>query len=49
MALEKALPKIRKFVVVADPNDEQVFIIDLQEKQTPSAYDLAGLPESRKE
>jgi len=46
MALEKALPKIRKFVVVADPNDEQVFIIDLQEKQTPSVYDLAGLPES---
>lgn len=46
MALEKALPKIRKFVVVADPNDEQVFIIDLQEKQTPSVYDLAGLPGS---
>jgi len=46
MALEKALPKIRKFVVVADPNDEQVFIVDLQEKLTPSLYELGGLQES---
>jgi regulator of protease activity HflC (stomatin/prohibitin superfamily) len=46
MALERALPKVRKFVVVTDPNNEQVFIIDLQEQQTPSAYDLPGLPES---
>jgi regulator of protease activity HflC (stomatin/prohibitin superfamily) len=38
--LEEALEKIRKYVVVADSDDEQVFIIDLKEKLTPSLYDL---------
>jgi len=40
--LEEALENIRKFVVVADKNDTQVFIIDVQEKLTPSLYELAG-------
>ena len=45
-ALEEALENIRKFVVVADKNDTQVFIIDVQEKLTPSLYELAGYEES---
>ena len=40
--LEEALENIRKYVVVADQNDTQVFIIDVQEKLTPSLYELAG-------
>ncbi|MHC4412022.1 MAG: hypothetical protein ACYSW6_03445 [Planctomycetota bacterium] len=44
--LEEALDKIRKYVVVADMNDTQVFIIDLKEKLTPDLYDLVGLEES---
>jgi len=43
---EEALADIRKFVVVADPNDTEVFIVDLQEKLTPSLYDITGLEES---
>ncbi|UCF00331.1 MAG: hypothetical protein JSV82_04495 [Planctomycetota bacterium] len=43
---EEALENIRKFVVVADQNDTQVFIIDVQEKLTPSLYDLSGFEES---
>jgi len=39
---------VRKFVVVADPNDWQVITIDVQEKLTPSLYDLEGLPETSK-
>jgi len=46
--LEEALENIRKFVVVADKNDTQVFIIDVQEKLTPSLYELAGYEESSK-
>ncbi|HDS84881.1 MAG TPA: protease modulator HflK [Phycisphaerales bacterium] len=38
--LEEALEKIRKYVVVADPQDAQVFIVDLQERLMPSLYDL---------
>jgi len=38
--LEETLEKIRKYVIVADSDDEQVFIIDLKEKLTPSLYDL---------
>ena len=38
--LEEALEKIRKYVVVANPQDTQVYIIDLQEKLMPSLYDL---------
>lgn len=43
---EEALENIRKYVVVADQNDTQVFIADLQEKLTPSLYELSGLEES---
>ena len=43
---EEALENIRKFVVVADQNDTQVFIIDVQEKLTPSLYDLPGFEET---
>ena len=38
--LEEALADIRKYVVVADENDRQVYIIDLKEKLEPSLYDL---------
>ena len=44
--LEETLENIRKFIVVADKNDTQVFIIDVQEKLTPSLYELAGYEES---
>jgi len=46
--LEDALKNIRKFVVVANQNDTQVFIVDLQEKLTPSLYELGGLEEKNK-
>jgi len=46
--LEEALENIRKYVVVADQNDTQVFIIDVQEKLTPSLYELAGFEGSSK-
>ncbi|HUW20554.1 MAG TPA: SPFH domain-containing protein [Sedimentisphaerales bacterium] len=42
-AFEEGLKNIRKFVVVADQNDSQVFIVDVQEKLTPSLYDITGL------
>jgi regulator of protease activity HflC (stomatin/prohibitin superfamily) len=44
--LERALKNIRKYVVVADPNDKQIIIIDVQEKLTPSLYDIGGFEES---
>ena len=44
--LEDTLQNIRKYVVVADQNDTQVFIIDVQEKLTPSLYDIGGFEES---
>jgi len=44
--LEEALKDIRKYVVVADPNDKQIIIIDVQEKLTPSLYDIGGFKES---
>ena len=45
--LEETLGNIKKYVVVADPNDTQVFIVDVTEKRIPSLYDL-GLKESGK-
>jgi membrane protease subunit HflK len=48
MVFEEALENIRKFVVVADQNDTQIFMVDLQEKLTPSLYELAGFEESSK-
>ena len=44
--LEEATKNIRKYVVVADQNDIQVFILDFQEKLTPSIYDIGGFEES---
>ena len=46
---EEALDNIRKFVIVADADDKQVFIIDVQEKLTPGLYELAGFEESSEE
>ncbi len=46
--LEEALGNIRKYVVVADPNDTQIFIIDVTEKRIPSLYELGGYKESGK-
>ena len=43
---EEALGKIRKYVVVADTNDTQVFIVDVQEKLTPSLYEMSGFQEN---
>ncbi len=37
------LRKIRKYVVIADPNDSQVFIVDVKEKLTTDLYDITGL------
>jgi len=47
-ALEESLEKVRKYVVVADSNDTQVFTVDVQEKLTPGLYDITGLEESGK-
>jgi len=40
MMLEEALGGVRKYVVVADKEDAQVYIVDLQEKLTQSLYDM---------
>ncbi|MFA5784987.1 MAG: SPFH domain-containing protein, partial [Phycisphaerae bacterium] len=40
---DEALGNIRKYVFVSDPNDAQVFIVDVQEKLTPGLYDITGL------
>ena len=45
-AFEEALQNIRKYVVVADPNDTQIFIFDAKEKLTPSLYDIGGFEET---
>jgi membrane protease subunit HflK len=49
-AFEEAIGQgnIRKYVVVSDPNDSQVFIFDFQEKKIPSLYDIEGFQESSK-
>jgi len=38
--LEESLKKTRKYVIVADEDDKEVIIVDLQEKLTPDLYDL---------
>ncbi|MBP8604932.1 MAG: hypothetical protein KBI46_03695 [Phycisphaerae bacterium] len=49
MMLEEALEKARKYVVVAEKDDAQVYIVDLQEKLAASLYDLdLGLEEPKK-
>jgi membrane protease subunit HflK len=47
--LEETLDDIRKYVVVADQNDTQVTIIDLQEKLEPSIYDTGVIEENTKQ
>jgi regulator of protease activity HflC (stomatin/prohibitin superfamily) len=47
--LEESLKNIRKYIVAADPNDKQVMIIDVQEKLTPSIYDISGFEEPSQE
>jgi len=47
--LEEALDDIRKYVVVADQNDTQITIIDLQEKLSPSIYETGAIEESREQ
>ena len=44
--LEEALDGVRKYVVVADQNDTQVTIIDLQENPAPSIYETGVFEES---
>jgi membrane protease subunit HflK len=48
MAMEEALAKIRKYIVIADQNDKETVIIDLQDKSLPGVYDVdvPGLRES---
>ncbi len=41
--LKEALEPIRKFVVIADDDDTQIFIIDAKEKTDPSVYEAVGL------
>ena len=38
--LEEILSGVRKYVVISDKDDEEVMIIDLQEKLAPSLYDI---------
>ena len=44
---EEVLNNVRKYVVVADVNDIQVFIVDVEGKPTPSLYDISGLEENK--
>lgn len=46
--LEESLQDTRKYVVVADANDMQVFIVDMQDKPVPSLYDVTGFEERSK-
>lgn len=43
---EDTLPGLRKYVVVADPNDTQVYIVDVKEELSPDLWDVPGLQES---
>ena len=44
--LEEALKDIRKYVVVADPNDREVVIVNLEDTLTPTLYDIGALEET---
>jgi len=46
--LEESLKDIRKYIVVADVNDAQVFIVDMQDKPVSSLYDITGFEERSK-
>ncbi|MFA7485535.1 MAG: SPFH domain-containing protein, partial [Phycisphaerae bacterium] len=41
--LEQSLVNARKYVVVSDQNDIQIFEVDVKEKLTPSLYDITGI------
>lgn len=41
--LEEALADIRKYVVVAEPNDTEVVILDLQQELEPDLFKLGGI------
>lgn len=43
--LEDVPDNVRKYVIVADSNDRQIFEVDVREKPTPGLYDLVGLEE----
>jgi regulator of protease activity HflC (stomatin/prohibitin superfamily) len=45
-AFEESLEKVRKYIMVVDPNDKMVIIFDFTEELTPSLYDLGVLEES---
>ncbi len=45
--LEEILPGLRKYVVVSDPNNSEVVIMNLEDKLTPDLYDIGGLPENK--
>ncbi len=44
--LEEALRGIRKYVIVSDPNNSEVVIMNLEDQLTPNLYELGGLPEN---
>ncbi|MHC4168411.1 MAG: SPFH domain-containing protein, partial [Planctomycetota bacterium] len=44
--LEKALSRIRKYVVVTDEDDKLVITIDVEETLAPNIYELGGLEEN---
>ena len=44
--LEEVTKDIRMYFVVAEENDNQIFIFDAKEKLTPSIYDIGGFEES---
>ena len=38
--LEESLQGVRKYIVLTEDDDTEIYILDLQEKQAPSLYDL---------
>ncbi|MDH7598414.1 MAG: SPFH domain-containing protein [Sedimentisphaerales bacterium] len=46
-ALAEAISPIRKYAVLAEPNDREVTIVDLQDKLMPNVYDIGPLQEQR--
>ena len=49
VVLKEVLRGPRKYVVVSDPNNSEVVIVDLKEQLTPDLYKIGGLPESNPE
>jgi regulator of protease activity HflC (stomatin/prohibitin superfamily) len=44
---DEELQNIRKYIIAPDKDNEQIFIIDLKEKLTPSLYDISGFEENK--